>query len=205
MFVDGTSFVYKSNPHDQASAPRSMAWRKRSEGLDIHCTAKGKKSGNGGRSAAFMVGISYDAGVVLCEQYEGRLNGTKFSKMIREKFPMALERCANKSNLILQDNCPVQNSKAAKKAFTQIGVELFPIPARSPDVNVIENFFHILSTALQEEALKEVITKETYEEFSKRVKNAIMNISTSYINQTIASLDKRMAQIINRKGQRIKY
>ena len=205
MYVDGTSFVYKSNPHDQATAPRSMAWRKKKEGLDIHCTAKGEKSGKGGRSAAFMVGISYNSGVVLCEQYEGRLNGAKFSKMIRDKFPAALERCKNNSKLILQDNCPVQTSKAAKDAFKKIGAELFTIPARSPDVNVIENFFHILSSTLQEEALNKVITKETYEEFSERVKNAILNISPTYINHTIASLNKRMVQIIDRKGMRIKY
>ena len=107
MFVDRTSFVCKSNPHDQVSAPRSMAWRKRKEGLDIHCTAKGKKLGNGGCSVAFMVGISYNPGVVLCEQYDGRLTGAKFVNMIKNHFPRVLALCEIKSNLILQDNCPI--------------------------------------------------------------------------------------------------
>ena len=107
MFVDRTSFIYKSNPHDQVSAPRSMAWRKRKEELDIHCTTKGKKSGNGGCSVAFMVGISYNSGVVLCEQYDGRLTGAKFANMIKNHFPRVLALCKIKSNLILQDNCPI--------------------------------------------------------------------------------------------------
>lgn len=205
MFVDGTSFVFKSNPHDQASAPRSMNWRKRSEGLDLYCTTKGRKSGNGGKTAAFMVGISHNAGVVLCEQYKGRLNGNDFAKMIKRSFPDALSRCTNGSKVILQDNCPVQTSQAAKNAFKKIGAELFPIPARSPDVNVIENVFKVLANSLREEALTNSITRETYEEFSERVKTAIMNISPAYINRTIESLNKRMHHIVERKGQRIKY
>ena len=205
MFIDATSFVFKTNPHDQARAPRARNWRKRSEGLDQHCTSKGRKSGNGGKSAAFMVGISYDSGVVLCEQYQGRLNGVKIAKMITDTFPQALAKCANHSTLILQDNDPVQTSKAAQKAFQTVGAELFPIPARSPDINVIENCFKVLAARLREEALCRQIVKESYEQFSDRVKTAITNLSPAYINKTIESLNKRMVQVVKRKGQRIRY
>ena len=81
------SLVYNSNPRDQASVPRSMARRKQKERLDIHCTAKGKISGNGGCTVAFMFGILYDSGVVLCEQYDGQLTGAKLAKMIKNYFP----------------------------------------------------------------------------------------------------------------------
>ena len=205
MYIDATSFVFKTNPHDQARAPGARNWRKRSEGLDVDCTSKGRKSGNGGKSVAFMVGISHNSGVVLCEQYEGRLNGSKLSKMIRTKFPAALARCSNGAKLVLQDNCPVQTSKAAQKAFDKIDVELFPIPARSPDVNVIENCFKILAANLKEDALSQRIIKESYEEFSERVRSTIMNLSPNYINKTIQSLNKRMVEIVRRKGQRIRY
>jgi len=40
--LDGKGFEFKSNPSDQARAPKGRLWRKRKEGLDIHCTAKEK-------------------------------------------------------------------------------------------------------------------------------------------------------------------
>ena len=54
MFLDRTSFVYKSNLHDQVRAPRSIVWRKRCEGLSLHRTLKGKKTGTGGNGRHFI-------------------------------------------------------------------------------------------------------------------------------------------------------
>ena len=42
------------------------------------------------------------------------------------------------------DNDPSQRSLAAKTAIKEEGCELFCIPARSPDLNPIENMFHIV-------------------------------------------------------------
>ena len=53
-YFDGKSFVYKTNPYDQASAVKSRAWRKRSEGLALHCTSKGKKAGVQGKVVHFL-------------------------------------------------------------------------------------------------------------------------------------------------------
>ena len=40
---------------------------KKCEGLSYGCIAKGSKVGT--QNATFMVGMSYDKGIVLCEQY----------------------------------------------------------------------------------------------------------------------------------------
>ena len=42
-YLDGVSFVYKTNPMDQARAPKGRVWRRKSEGLTQGCLAKGKK------------------------------------------------------------------------------------------------------------------------------------------------------------------
>ena len=70
FYLDGVSFVYKTNPLDQARAPKGRVSRKRSEGLTQGCLAKGSKSGAGGRVAKLMVAISYGKGVVVCERYD---------------------------------------------------------------------------------------------------------------------------------------
>ena len=57
MYLDGVGFEWKTNPNTSAMGTRTMGWRKRSQGLDINQTAKGKKEGK--TNAYFYVGISY--------------------------------------------------------------------------------------------------------------------------------------------------
>ncbi len=66
FYLDGTSFVHKTNPFDQARATKSTAWRKRGEGLSLSCTSKGKKAGVEGKTAQFLVSIAYGKGVIAC-------------------------------------------------------------------------------------------------------------------------------------------
>ena len=75
FYLDGKGFQYKTNPLDQARAPKAREWRKKGEGLKHRCTAKGKKEG--AVNCNFIVGISYDKGVVLCEQYFGAITDKK--------------------------------------------------------------------------------------------------------------------------------
>ena len=65
FYFDGTGFVYKKNPLDQAFVP-GAEWRMRSEGLTVGCTVKGKKEGN--QQAHFMVVIAYEKGAIMCTQ-----------------------------------------------------------------------------------------------------------------------------------------
>jgi len=51
FYLDGVSFIYKTNPLDQARAPKGRVWRKKSQGLTRGCLAKGSKSGAGGKVA----------------------------------------------------------------------------------------------------------------------------------------------------------
>jgi len=79
------------------------------------------------------------------------------------------------------------------------------IPARSPDLNPIESFFHLVRKAIVEDTKKKNITNETFKEFSDRVKNIMVNFDISTIDNIIGSMDRRVNAIIKAKGQRIKY
>ena len=143
FYLDGVSFTHKYNPQDEARCHGSKAWKKASEAFEV--TAKGKKEGTGGRMASFYVAISYEKGVVMCEQYEGHINGRLFADIVKEKFPETFSKSTNcKNMLFLQDGDPSQNSAVAKSAFEFIGCKVFSIPARSPDINPIENLFNII-------------------------------------------------------------
>ncbi|KAK3707517.1 hypothetical protein QZH41_006508 [Actinostola sp. cb2023] len=169
FYLDGTGFAYKRNPLDQALAPKARVWRKRCEGLDRGCTAKGQKTGTGGRVVKLMVAISFDKGVITCKAYD-KLNGPYFAKFIDDNCEtMFVIADKGQRRLWLQDGDPSQNSAMARAAMARANCELLSIPPRSPDLNPIENVFKLVSDALREQAITSQIKKETYEEFQDRV------------------------------------
>ena len=67
----------------------------------------------------------------------------------------------------LQDGNPAQNSM---DAVFDVGARKFKIPARSPDLNPIENIFHNVKTQIRDDAFAKNITREDYAQFCERVK-----------------------------------
>ena len=168
FYLDGVGFAHRYNPTLSATRRISMCWRKRNEGNDLYCTAAGKKEGSGGRVAKFMVGIAHGKGVMLCEHYTERHCAKTFASFIEKHFPSCFESSNNATpKVFLQDGDPTQNSNLAMVKLEEIGVEMFSIPPRSPDLNPIENIFNIAKAQLRRDAINYNITREPYKEFVK--------------------------------------
>ena len=84
-------------------------------------------------------------------------------------------------------------------------LSLIQIPPRSPDLNPIENFFHLVQCKLKSDALALNITKETLQEFKASIIRTIYSIPVNIINRTIASMPACLQQVIDSKGSRVKY
>jgi len=155
-----------------------------------------------------FVGIAYGKGVVMCKQWdpEVRWLGVNYRKFVRRTFPEALKCSANpKKKLVLQDGCPVMNSKQGKLGYKSVGCEVFSIPARSPDLNPIENIFNLVRRDLAEFAKQNELKNESYEDFAVRVKETLLAVDTDLIDRTIKSLPNRLDMVIRGKGLRTKY
>ena len=125
---------------------------------------------------------------------------------ISDHFNEAFEKSDNpRGKLFLQDGDPSQNSKKAKVALDAVGARLFSIPPRSPDMNPIENIFNIAKQNLRADALSKNIVRETFDEFSKRIKETLIAIPLQTINKTIESMAGRMTMVVKAKGKRIRY
>ena len=85
----------------------------------------------------------------------------------------------------------------AKKALDDIEAELHTIPARSPNLNPIENIFQLEK--------RSHITSETFEHFSARVLKTFHNLSVDLVDRTITSMANRVEAVIRSRGDRIKY
>ncbi len=204
MYVDGKGFAYKCNPFDQARAPKARIWRTKNEGLEFGCTAKAGKAGV--TNLNFIVGISYQKGVVLCERYYGAITGEKYACIIQNHFPHALAKSIDpKGKRIVQDNCPRQQSKIARKALYGINSKQMKIPSRSPDINCIENVFAQIAKLLDRQALEQKIVHETKDQFERRVKDTLFSFPAKKIDDIIESMPRRIVAIQKAGGKRIKY
>ena len=204
FFLDGVSFAYKRNPLDQGSHSTTNL-EKTMRRFDFGCTAKGKKEGTGGKVLKLIVAISFGKGVLDCEPYD-KMNGEYFKNYISRKFPK-LFKLADKSpsRLWIQDGDPCQNSYAAKGAYNECGSNLLSIPARSLNINPIENLFNLVRRELDRQAISQNITQETYEDFSSRVCKTFESFPSECIDKIIQSMDKCMSMIIRDRELNIRY
>ena len=127
FYLDSTNFVHKMNPQDQATAPKAGIWREKNEGLKF--TSKGKKVGHGGKFAHFMVAISYNKGVIVCEQYE-KMNRKYMELFFERNFDRLFEiSVGSKERCFLQDGVKSQNCANAQEAWTEkCKGKMFSIP-----------------------------------------------------------------------------
>ena len=152
-----------------------------------------------------MVAITYRKGVIVCEPYEN-LCGKYFSDFIDRQFDTMFEMADKGDGRIwIQDGDPSQNSAEARATMSHVRCDLLKIPPRSPDLNPIENLFNMTSQNLKKDAVSLKITRESYEEFEKRVIKTMKSIPLEYINKLIASMNKCLNLVIVNKGNRIKY
>ena len=199
--MGGVSFIFKRKPNYDASVPKGKTWRKRSEGLRL--TSKGSKNLPEGKRLHFLVAISFNRGVVLAQDHE-RMNGKYFSDFVTSDL-IELFSPGGQQKWFVMDNDPSQRSIAARKAINDSGATLFEIPPRSPDLNPIENLFHIVKKKLDRQAIVEGIEHETRTDFKARVHKTITEIPVSVINNLLLSMPKRIEAVIKCKGLRIKY
>ena len=204
MYIDGVGFEWKSNPCKSVPGTRTMGWRRTTQGLDVHQTAKGKKEGK--KNAYFYVGISYNKGVVMCKSYAGRMDSEKYDRVIVPAIQRGMQQSINPiAKRLVQDNCSIMNSRLVVSSLDEAGILRFKIPARSPDINCIENVFHAMRKAIQRDAVTRNIQKESFRQFQARCSRIIRGFDISYINKVIASMPKRINMVIRRNGQRIRY
>ena len=149
------------------------------------------------------MGISYNYGVVLCEQYPGAINGEKMAEIVYSSFNNAFDQSSDpKGRRFLQDGCPRQNSKAARVAFEYVNATVFKIPSRTPDLNPIEKFFHMGNNKLRQQALDDRIQKRTFLGFSARVRKTMIEYPVEEIDKIIEAMDKRIEMVLKAKGMR---
>ena len=103
------------------------------------------------------------------------------------------------------DNDPSQTNKRAKEALEEIEAELLKLPPYCADIHCTENLFHQIKCHLDEEAVTQNITKESFEQFTTQVLRAFDDFPIEDIDKLILSTTHRIEAVLASKGHETKY
>ena len=104
---------------------------------------QGEKEGSGGQMAKIFVAIAYSSGLILCKQYteiHSQLSSLNISHIHSLELLTQEIKCSYRTIIFVR---APKSSKVGCDAMDEVGCRTVSISPRSPDVNPIENIFHI--------------------------------------------------------------
>ncbi|XP_043599237.1 tyrosine-protein kinase receptor ver-4-like, partial [Bombus pyrosoma] len=92
----------------------------------------------GGGSVMVWAGIGY-FGKTNFKFSNGRMNSVRYINLIKEQINNHAERISGTDYILQQDNASVHTSRLVQSYFNENNISILPWPARSRDLNIIEN------------------------------------------------------------------
>ena len=131
------------------------------------------------------------------------------SKMNSKDYIHVLEKCLlpfirrlrRRKFTFQQDNAAIHTSKETKQWTKDPKIDLLDWPARSPDLNPVENLWGILVRRIYAEGKQYA----TVDEPKTAISDAWGNVEKSVLQHLVNSMGNRIFQVINRNGKVTDY
>lgn len=131
-----------------------------------------------------------------------RMNAQQYQQLVGPYFPAYGFECAGSNWKFQQDNAPIHVAKSTLADFEQRGMRLFSNwPAKSPDMNIIENLWSILARKVYENGRQ----YNNKDELKEAIEAAWQNIEQAKIQSLYDSLPRRIIALHDAKGKWTKY
>ena len=133
------------------------------------------------------------------EFYEPPMTSAKYKATV-EKFAMDVHtpRSTKRRAIFIQDGAPCHTSLASKKMLDASKFTILQLPAKSPDLNIIENLWWAVKRTLRPKYPDRAAHKAA-------VLTAWNSVPQAVIDSLIASMPARCAAVIAAKGHATKY
>lgn len=130
-----------------------------------------------------------------------KMNANVYKTVLQKAFPQFSEIFGPIQWTYQQDNAPIHIARVIKQRIKDQNVNLLEWPPYSPDINIIENIWGLLSRRVYEGGRQ----FEDSATLVEAIKKAWSTISLSEIEKYYDSLSTRMFEIIKNKGGHTKY
>jgi len=176
---------------------RFWFWRKKSPSTKYKFVLS-KTQGGGGSVGIW--GCINEQGTGMSSLYDGRLNSLRYIDILDDNLQASRDLFSLGDELIYQqDNAPCHTAGIVTDYFVENQVEIMPWPARSPDLNPIENLWVWIDRKLQ----TKVITNK--DQLNEAIREAWLEIPAELCKALVESMPRRMAACIKANGGHTKY
>jgi transposase len=103
---------------------------------------------------------------------------------------------------LMQDNASIHTAKESQRWLRSEKIEVLDWPAKSPDLNPIENAWAEMARMIYDHGRKRY---DSLDDLKKAIQKAWDALSMEYIESAINSLPKGLEQCIDAKGDKINY
>lgn len=132
---------------------------------------------------------------------EGRQDSVMYTRTLSPALLSSAEGIAGEEWQLQQDNTSIHTSSATRAFFVQHGVRVITWPARSPDLNPIENVWgHMVNQVYANGRCY-----SNKEELKEAISRAWDDLPSAYLARLIASMNKRCVAVLNLKGRSTPY
>lgn len=179
---------------------KKLGFRAKKKVYKPYLSAKHRKARGGN---IMLWGCFCATGVGELFRTEGNMNANDYIQIINTRYLKSLKtfRLEVRSSILQQDNDPKHVAKKTLEFFKKKQIKVLKWPAQSPDLNPIENLWHIMKRQLYGYAEQ----AKTKDELWERCKDVWQSISVETCKNLSESMPRRIEAVIKSKGGHTKY
>lgn len=157
-----------------------------------------------GGGSVMVWGAALSTGEIIIQRLEGSVNSRIYTEMLDSNVtPFLISRFGEGGFIFQQDNCSIHTSKETKNYLNTKNFNLLEWVAHSPDLNIQENIWSIISEKVYES--RQYFSKDS---LWQSIQEAVMEINhkeKEKVKGYFQNYNKRLMMVIKNNGNIIPY
>ena len=178
---------------------RERVWRRRGERFSQCCISENVPYGGGG--VMVWAGVCTDARTELVFVENGRLRADMYINECLADHVVPFGQFAGDNFVLMHDNARPHIAHAVGDYLQEVGIHVFPWPARSPDMNPIEYVWDMLGRRVKNRRPR----PESLQELRRALGEEWELIPQEDIANQIESMPRRIDAVIQARGGNTRY